>query len=146
MVLIPVCQLVLIIALIVCLGLAIEKEWYSVNRRERLIEDAVDDMKKRPEACAKICNNLMELDGSVVVWRASFIAAFILASLGAMISNVCTPGLAVFVCLFFASLCVFYLKSGFDRSHVTGPLFAALRLSARLQNGEKPDSLMPRQL
>ena len=88
----------------------------------------------------------MELEATTVTWRASAIMAFVLASVASIMTCFCPSPTVVFVGLFFTALCIFYLKAGFDRSHVTGPVYAGLRLCMRVAAGDDPTMAMPRQL
>jgi hypothetical protein len=88
----------------------------------------------------------MELDATTVVWRAGGIAAFVLACIAALLAGSCRSTWVVFFGVFFAALCMAYLRAGHERAHVSGPIYAGLRVAARLQAGERPEDVAPRQL
>lgn len=139
------CCLVFVI-LLVATSIAVEKEWYSCKRREELVSSYVERMLKNPAKCPVVLQNLMELDVTSVTWRAGAIVAFVLASVAAILAGCCGSVWPVFFGVFFAALCCAYLRAGHERTHVSGPVYAALRTAALLQAGVKPEELGPRQL
>ena len=134
--------------LVVVVGVAVEKEWYSSRHRDRLLGEAVARMTQdgSPGAALRVCRDLLELHDTAVVWRASAVAALLLAVVAGLLAAFCGSGWPVFLGVFFASLCVFYLKSGHQRTHVDGPMFAALRLASRAAAGDDVSQALPRQL
>lgn len=142
----PFCCYAGFIILLVIASIAIEKEWYSCRRRDELVNIYVERMLKNPSKCSIIFQNLMELDITSVTWRSGAIVAFVLASLAAILATCCSSTWSVFFGVFFAALCFAYLKAGHERSHVSGPIYAALRTAVLLQAGFKPEEIGPRQL
>lgn len=140
------CCLLLFLVLVVAVAVAAEKEHFSCRRREQLVHDIVSQMTKDPATVPSGIQNLMELDSTTVVWRAGIIKSFVLASLAALLASFCSSSWVVFFGVLFASLCVSYLHSGHERTHVSGPIHAALRTGIRLQGGERPEHVAPRQL
>jgi hypothetical protein len=140
------CCLLLFVGLVVAVGLAVEKEAFSCRRRDEIVSATVDGMLKNPATCQAAARNLMELDVTTVVWRAGGIAAFVLACVAALLAGCCRSIWLVFFGVFFTSLCVAYLRAGHERAHVSGPIYAGLRVAARLQAGDRPEEVAPRQL
>jgi hypothetical protein len=140
------CCLLLFVGIVVAVGLAVEKEVFSCRRRDELVSATVDGMLRDPATCQAAVRNLMELDVTTVVWRAGAIAAFVLACVAALLAGFCGSIWVVFFGVFFTALCTAYLRAGHERAHVSGPIYAGLRVASRLQVGERPEDVAPRQL
>jgi len=140
------CCALIFVVLVVAIGLATEKEIYSCRKREEIVGGIRQGMIDDPSSCTSAMKNLMELDATTVVWRAGGVGAFALACVAALLAGCCCSVWVVFFGVFFASLCISFLRAGHERAHVTGPVYAALRVASRLQNGERPEDVAPRQL
>ena len=111
-----------------------------------MVSAIVDGMRKDPSTCNAAMRNLMELDATTVFWRIGAIGAFVLAFMAALLSASCGSVWIVFFGVFFTALCVSYARTGHERGHVSGPIYAALRVASRLQSGERPEDIADRQL
>ena len=141
-----ICCCLLFALVVVLVGIAVEKEAYSCRKREEMVGGMVEEMMRDPSTCPGVIRNLMELDVTVVVWRAGAVAAFLLACIAALLAGFCRSMWVVFFGVFFTALSVAYLRAGHERTHVSGPVYAALRVAARIQAGESPQAVAHRQL
>lgn len=144
------CGAVLLVAgIFVIICIAIEKEAYSVTKREALIEQHIDEVSTGTKSICEALRDTLHIDDVKVVWRgcaiASFLVALVSSSLICLIP--CPPPLAVFIIMFFVCLSVFYLKAGCDHCHGTGYVQTAIHSAARAMcEKEHPSAAFKRRL
>lgn len=134
------CGALIVVAVIfLIIGIAIEKEAYSVTKRETRIEEYIDEARRGSRPACEVLRDILHFSDTQVVWRGCAIGAFVIAVMGSVLTCLvpCPPPLAVFISMFFISLSAFYLKAGHDNCHGAGYVHTAIHNSARALCGKE---------